>query len=380
MSAKVLFVDDDEGNLVVSEAHCGRDFDVLTCTSAEQAIELMAEHEVGVIIADQRMPGTTGVELLSRVRVEQPDVVRLLITAYSDLAAAIAAINRGHVRRYIRKPWEPAELKAELKDAMAIYEMSRKVRALSARLRGTERVYSLGVIAASVGHELRNPVGWVRDNVEHVKAELLDLQRTFADRAEFSDVSQRLVDLDEALADAQAGTKRILEIVHGIELPNQQMEEADEVVDLGTVVELSLKLASGELRRRAKLSYDSQAQAQVRGNQTKIGQILLNLVINAMQALVDLPATSSIIHVVLRADESWAYLSVADSGRGVPISEREKIFDPFYTTKGDQGTGLGLAICQQLAIELGGALMVEDDPELGGAQFILKLPLYRPSS
>ena len=158
MNAKVLFVDDDEANLVVCEAACGDEFDVVTATSAEAALACMQREEVGVIVADQRMPGTTGVELLERVRVEYPDTVRVLITAYSDIQAAIAAINRGRVRRYLRKPWEPGELKAELKDALDIYAMSRKLSAMEVRLRETERVDALGIVAASIAYEMKNPM------------------------------------------------------------------------------------------------------------------------------------------------------------------------------------------------------------------------------
>ena len=107
MTAHVLFVDDEEPNLVVFEAVCGDDFPVLTASSGAAGLELMREHEIGVVLTDQRMPGMTGIELLEKVETEYPETIRLLITAYSDLQAAEDAINRGHVRRYMRKPWEP---------------------------------------------------------------------------------------------------------------------------------------------------------------------------------------------------------------------------------------------------------------------------------
>jgi DNA-binding NtrC family response regulator len=87
MTAHVLFIDDEEPNLVVFEAVCGDDFPVLTASSAAAGLQLMAEHEIGVVLTDQRMPGMTGIELLEKVEVEYPDAIRLLITAYSDLQA-----------------------------------------------------------------------------------------------------------------------------------------------------------------------------------------------------------------------------------------------------------------------------------------------------
>ncbi|HWZ92492.1 MAG TPA: response regulator, partial [Polyangiaceae bacterium] len=154
MSAKVLFVDDDESNLIVCRESCGSEFPVLTADGAEAALEMLSKHEVGAIIADQRMPGTTGVALLERVHAEYPDTIRLLITAYSDIRAAIDAINCGHVRRYLKKPWLPEELRNEVREALEAYRLKRERDALDIRLRETERVYALGVVAASIGHEL----------------------------------------------------------------------------------------------------------------------------------------------------------------------------------------------------------------------------------
>lgn len=377
MPAKILFVDDDEENLVVCEAHCGRDFDVLTCSNAEQALQLLAEHEVGVIVADQRMPGTTGVELLERVRIEYPDTVRLLITAYADLNAAVGAINRGQVRRYIRKPWEAEDLKAELHSSMELYEMSGKLRAMSARLRETERVYSLGIIAASVAHELRNPVSWVYGNLRHIRMELAKVQQSLDEAGTAEPVAEKFQEIEDALNDAQVGIDRIMEIVRGIELPNRQSDSPEEAVDLDSVIRLSLKLVAGEVRHCTEVRYQPEVRARTSGSQTKIGQIVLNLIVNAIQALAEPGPDRKEIRIALGADTEWAYLTVSDSGQGIPEEARSKVFDPFYTTKKQQGTGLGLAISQQIATELGGTLGVDADPELGGARFRLKLPLLR---
>ena len=139
MTAHVLFVDDERPNLAVFTAMCGDDFPVLTAGSAAEALALMRVHEVGVVLSDQRMPGVTGVQFLEQVRAEFPDTVRMLVTAYADLGATIDAINKGHVRRYIRKPWEPEELKGYLAEAMARYQTQRESQAVERRLLETER-------------------------------------------------------------------------------------------------------------------------------------------------------------------------------------------------------------------------------------------------
>src|ERR1043165_8997344 len=165
MRPYVLFVDDDESNLVVWETACSDQLAVLTANGAEKALELLHANEVGVVVADQRMPGITGIELLERVRDEFPDAVRILITAYSDLGAAIDAINRGHVRRYLRKPCALPELRAEIADAMEFYQIRLRARAVERQLLRTERVYALGLVASALGRELGRPAELIRESV-----------------------------------------------------------------------------------------------------------------------------------------------------------------------------------------------------------------------
>lgn len=144
MSPYILYVDDELSNLVVFEAAFKGQLPVMTASSGSQALELMREHEVAVLLTDQRMPGMSGVELIARARSEHPDTVRMMMTAYSDLDAAVEAINLGQVHLYLRKPWEPVELKALLTQARDRYLAQRRVLELEQRLVSTERVYALG--------------------------------------------------------------------------------------------------------------------------------------------------------------------------------------------------------------------------------------------
>jgi signal transduction histidine kinase len=368
--AKVLFVDDELSNLVVCEAACSDSFDVITAKSGQDALALLHCEDVAVIIADQRMPGMTGVELLERVRNDYPEVTRLLITAYADMPATIDAINRGHVRRYIKKPWDPDDLKATIRDAYDVYEMGKKLRSLERRLTNTERIYALGVVSASIGHELRNPVTGILAGVEAARMDLDELEGA---PAVLDAIQSHVTNLREILADVAEGATRVRDIVQGIELSTRQQTEK-KVVDLGEIVRLGLKLVSQDLRRTASLKLDIAESLRVLGTKTKLGQVVLNLLVNAVQAVSNGTPASQAIAVRLRRHESWAVLEVSDSGPGVSERNRSKIFDPFFTTKADAGTGMGLAISRAIAEEFGGRLEVDRDPELGGALFRLRLP------
>lgn len=371
MKPHVLFVDDDPSNLAVLEATCADEFAVLTAGSAEQALELMKKHEVGVLLTDQRMPVTTGVELLERVRSDYPDVIRMLVTAYTDLGAAIDAINRGQVRRYIRKPWQPDELKSELADALDVYRMGCRMRTLERRLLETERLYALGVVAAGIAHELRNPVDYVGGNLTHVKSALMFVRGALdaGDPRELAQARARIADSIEAISEAEDGVRRIFDIVRGIELPTRQSH--DETCDLAEVLRLTLRIVRGEMLATTELMLDVTQVPRVRGSSTKIGQVVLNLLVNAIQALSSREREKNLINVRVWREGNFVGLEVADNGPGILPENRDKIFDPFFTTKVG-GTGLGLAISKKIAEELGGRLELESDGR--GSKFRLVLP------
>jgi two-component system, NtrC family, sensor kinase len=379
MSVKVLFVDDDEGNLLVSEAVCGDDFEVLTARSGAVALELMRAYEVGVIVCDQRMPEMSGVELLEKVQAEFPESVRLLVTAYADVGAAIDAINRGRVRRYLKKPWEAEELKAEVADALERYMTRRQLHELERRLVQTERVYALGIVAAGIGHELRNPISWITTNLQHSLAELGELSSALkANDAVLA--SAKVDEIRAALQDASMGAERVAEIVSAIQLSMMRPAGESEIVDLEEVMHLALRLVEGDLRRAGKLDVQVSGSPRVRGSRTQLSQIVVNLLINAVHAVAKLPPAGAVIAVRIGTDGKLASLEVADCGAGVPEQDRERIFDPFFTTKPGVGTGLGLAISRKIAAELGGTLEVERDARLGGAVFRLTLPAQAPGA
>lgn len=117
-----LLVVDDEPEVCDSVYHLlRRDYDVLRAGSADDAVELMARNEVHIIMTDQRMPHVTGVEMLQKIKAEHPEAIRILFTGYADIQSVIAAINQGHVYRYLSKPWQPEDLEAAVNDAAAEY-------------------------------------------------------------------------------------------------------------------------------------------------------------------------------------------------------------------------------------------------------------------
>jgi two-component system NtrC family sensor kinase len=126
----VLYVDDEPENLRIFELTFRRDFTVLTAQSADEGMRVLNENPVAVVLTDQKMPGMTGVEFLARVRELDPSTVRILVTAYGDVATLSEAINDGRIFRYVAKPWEPDDMRLTVRGAIEMYALDRERDAL----------------------------------------------------------------------------------------------------------------------------------------------------------------------------------------------------------------------------------------------------------
>ncbi len=376
MSGLVLLVDDDDANLVVCEAALDA-IDCVTACDAQSALEILRTREVAVLLTDQRMPGMTGVELCEAASRESPETIRILITAYSDLKAAIDAINLGQVRRYLRKPWEPEELYAEVQDALDVYNLTARLREAEQRLRRTEQIYTMGVAAAELAHEVNNPLTLIVNNHDFIKSALREVRSLLAsDNADMLRLRTLLAQVDEAMPDMDDGYKRIMEVVQAVRMP-VMISANDQEVDLGEVVRLSLRLINTHLQRRASLVVNANGGPFVRGSNTKLGQVMINLLRNAVQAFGDRPRHLNTVYVEVCIEDDMACVRVGDNGPGLDEHVSARIFEPFFSTKGETGTGLGLAISRTLVEEHNGTLSAGARPG-GGALFTLRLPRWVP--
>lgn len=134
MEYGVLYVDDEVHNLNSFKASFRRDFSVYVAQSAKEARKILDEHEVAVIITDQRMPHTTGIEFLESVIPIYPDTIRMLMTGFSDIGAVMDAINRGQVYKYLVKPWQDDELRMHIQNSIEIYRLRKDNRDLANKL------------------------------------------------------------------------------------------------------------------------------------------------------------------------------------------------------------------------------------------------------
>src|SRR6266481_756145 len=161
----ILYVDDEELSLKAFARAFGDEFRVFTAATAQEGFKLLEEHadEIGLLMTDQRMPGETGVWLLERARQLRPHILRILVTAFADFDAAIAAVNSGAIYKYVHKPWDPPQLELTLRQALEFFmvqtERDQLLREKMSVLRNmmiADRIVSLGLLAAGLSHQIRN--------------------------------------------------------------------------------------------------------------------------------------------------------------------------------------------------------------------------------
>jgi CheY-like chemotaxis protein len=252
----------------------------------------------------------------------------------------------------------------------------------------SERMASVGILAASVAHEINNPLTVIAANLELVIQRLADVARQGDDSpaagAEARPPADRPAALQEAeqqLREAQLAAERVRNITRDLRVFSRSGdEERRGPVDIRDVLESSIRMASNEIRHRARLVTDFADAPPVEGNESRLGQLFLNLVVNAAQAIPQGNAAANEIRVATRANESGqVVVEIRDTGAGIPPEVLPHIFDPFFTTKpAGVGTGLGLAICHGIVAGLGGTITVESEAGRGSV-FRVGLPRARGS-
>jgi PAS domain S-box-containing protein len=221
-----------------------------------------------------------------------------------------------------------------------------------AQLMQADRLASVGMLAAGVAHEINNPLAYVCAALDF----LGEHERDFvaASSAPAAVVAQ-------ALADARDGAERVRHVVRDLKTFSAAREEHRTRVSLRAVVESAIHMAANELRYRARLEREYAASPEVLADEARLGQVALNLLINAAQAIPEGRAAENEVRVAVRTDElGRAVLEVSDTGTGIPPEIADRIFDPFFTTKPrGVGTGLGLSICRAIVVALGGEIVAE---------------------
>jgi PAS domain S-box-containing protein len=309
------------------------------------------------------------VPLVDMVVPEEADVLRTRQKLIVDKGMRLPTHTyRGHRKDGSVILLEMTTVPIEYEGTSAALTMGRDVtarRALEAQLVQADRLAALGTMAAGVAHEVNNPLAYVMLNLEWIARKM----------PEASGDAESMGALTEVLREARAGVERVAAIVRELRSFSRADSDSRHRVDLASVAQSAIRMAAHEIRHRATVTTSFEPVRPIWANEARLEQVLLNLLLNATQAMQEARAQENEIRVSIRPDANEnAVLEVADNGEGIRPDVLPRIFDPFFTTKAPGvGTGLGLSICHGIVTSLGGHIAVYSaDGE--GTRFSVTLP------
>jgi signal transduction histidine kinase/CheY-like chemotaxis protein len=225
------------------------------------------------------------------------------------------------------------------------------------RLLLAERLSSIGTLAAGVAHEVNNPLAFICANLSFLAERLPTLVHPGAERDE----------VREVIEEARVGAHRIRDIVADLKgMARERADASETILRVPDAIDFALKMVDHELRHRARLVKDYRGDCFVRASPSRLGQVLINLLVNAAQAIPEGNVRDHEIRVSCVRTGDQVVLEVRDTGEGIPADALGRIFDPFYTTKPvGVGTGLGLPVSHGIVTALGGELSVQSTPGKG---------------
>ncbi|TMA36527.1 MAG: hybrid sensor histidine kinase/response regulator [Deltaproteobacteria bacterium] len=378
-----ILVVDDEADVVESIRELLRlDYRVLVATRASEAISILQEGPVDVVMTDQRMPEMTGVELLHHVRETQPDTVRLLFTGYADVRAVIDAINRGNIYRYITKPWDPEDLQVVVRDAVERHDLIAERQRLLGELQRTNEELIRANTELAATSELKSNFIRVASHELRTPLTILMLLTHLATRAD--DVAEPLHGwIVQIAAATDRLQRRVDDLTSMLAVEKFERPLARQALDLFALLETAAEEVRPfiALRNQTLVRDYRESLGTMELEGEKIRDCLSHLLLNAVKFT---PDAGRITLAARRFGDGGAEIRVSDTGAGIDAASRARVFEPFFTAfdvSGHssglfeferRGLGLGLTVAKAFVEMHGGEVGVES--ELGrGTTFTVTL-------
>lgn len=340
---KILYVDDEQHNLNSFKATFRFSFQVYTALSSDLALEVLKKNpDIRVVLSDQRMPDKTGVQFFEEMRGLLPDPIRILITGYSDIESVIDAVNRGHIFRYIKKPWTDADVASAIDEANKFYITNTLLKERNEELQAAYD--ELDKFSYSITHDMRGPLLSVlgaMDIIKHLDdlnevREILDLMGSTLNR------------LDDFI-------KSIHEY-YKIKRGQLEFKEIDVNAIVNEVTDI-FKVAGRMDQIEFKTSVEQHAPLICDEVSLKI--ILNNLLSNAFK-YQQKSNEHKLVELTFNIEKEKTVIFVKDNGIGIPTEHIENIYKMFYRgTTQDSGSGFGLFIVKDSLEKINGAIDVQ---------------------
>lgn len=372
---RLLLVEDNPGDValitaVLARPSGGPRLDVSVAGRLATALEELPGG-IALVLLDLRLPDGDGVDVLRRIRGQAPDVPVVVLTGMEDAALARQCLEEG-AQDYVRKDELPDH---DLRRAIDFALARVRARELAKRLEHSDRLAAIGRLAAGVAHEVNNPAAFVQANSHEIARALQQCHAALAGIEHVPpEVLTTLENVRAMARDNLDGMDRIVSIVRGLTVFARAQTASSAPLDVGELCRTSSNLVLHQLRLRARFELDLVPTPPVVADSGTLGQVLVNLLINAAQAIEPGNVGANRVTLRTRAEEGSVVISVIDTGHGITPGHANRIFEPFFSTKPEgEGTGLGLSISREIVENHGGTLTVESSRELGTC-FEIRLP------
>jgi signal transduction histidine kinase len=375
----ILVVDDEPASVRAVGRALVEEHRILVATSAAASLEMLATEPVALMVADQRMPEMSGTELFARCAAQWPDIIRVLLTGYTDIDSLLEAINAGHVYAYLTKPWDPQELRLVVRRGLERYDVEADRRRLMGELeRALARVRreaeQKGRLLTLAAHELGTPLHLLANSLAFIGDAGLPPQA----HAWFDTAQRSTAWLGRVAAQIASGAR-----CHGggIKLECRPLPVSSLLDDLQAMFRVMVET------RRLTLQVDVRGECPpVSADRVWLGRAFSNLLSNAVRFTAD----DGIIAIAVQSTPSALGITVSDTGIGIDARLLDHVFEPFSAAGGDvhlhtsgrfefgsRGLGLGLAVAKAIIEQHGGSITVRSQPGTGSA-FTVVLP--RPNN
>jgi signal transduction histidine kinase len=396
---RILIVDDEEPVRKLFAACLSGRYSCVTAANAQEALLHLVSEPFALVLSDVQMPGLSGIELLRKITDQFPDTAIVMVSGVDRTQRALDAVRLG-AYDYLIKPCDLDVLELTVERALERRRLLRdgkrykkdlekqntelarskaELERLQAQMVHSEKMASLGQLAAGVAHELNNPAGFIYGNMEFLRTCARGLERLlrFYDNAQLPaplageaqaikeeiDYDNSLKDLGAIITDCYDGAERIRDVVQNLRTFSRLDEAEFKKVDLHEGIESTIRLLSkyyGAGGITLERNYADLPQVDCYAGQ--LNQVWMNLLVNAAQAT----GQEGTVRVSTRMENETAVVSISDTGDGIAPEHLKSIFNPFFTTKRvGEGTGLGLSITYGIIERHGGCINVDSSLEKG---------------
>lgn len=363
---RVLYVDDEEAAREIFLLSFGDDFEVYCAKDAEEALAILAERPMNVVVADLRMPGRSGIDLLEEIAHSYPGVQRILATAYASQQSAIDGINRAGLARYVSKPWHTESLRSILSEAIANAHLDLALGWLREETQAREREAALAVTQGRILHDLAN----VHFALESLRAKFGKLYEDH--RRAFS--GEAAAEWESELKEFRAVCSHISNLHSVTRLRARVSKTTASRHRLRDIFDTVLPLVTARKSSHIRFDVLCEETEVIFGSRIDVTRILVNLLTNAVQAIDESNIDDGVVALSAERLGSRVAIRVSDNGPGMPETVRARLFKGEITGREERGgTGLGLLICRDLAASNSGTVELESTGPTG-TTFVLSLP------